>query len=147
MGRELARKNPVDADIIIPVPDSGVAAAIGYAEESGAAFELGIIRNHCIGRTFIEPTDTIHRHLGVKLKRNANRSMINGKKVVLVDDSIVRGTTSQKIVAMVREAGVKEVYMRIASPPTSDSCFYGIDTPSKEKLLASRMDVSEIAEL
>ncbi len=144
MGRELARERPVNADIVIPVPDSGVAAAIGYAEESGAAFELGIIRNHYIGRTFIEPTDNI-RNLGVKLKHNANRSVIAGKSVVLIDDSIVRGTTSKKIVEMVREAGAKEVHMRIASPPTSDSCFYGIDTPSKDKLLASKMNVEEIA--
>lgn len=144
MGKELAKERPVDADIVVPVPDSGVAAAIGYSEESGANFELGIIRNHYVGRTFIEPTDTI-RHLGVKLKHNANRSVIEGKKVVLIDDSIVRGTTSKKIVEMVREAGAKEVHMRIASPPTSDSCFYGIDTPSKEKLLASQKDVDEIA--
>ena len=145
MGHELAKENPVDADIVVPVPDSGVAAAIGYAEESGAKFEMGIIRNHYVGRTFIEPTDTI-RHLGVKLKHNANKAVIKGKKVVLIDDSIVRGTTSKKIVSMIREAGAKEVHMRIASPPTDNSCFYGIDTPSREKLLASKMDVSEICE-
>lgn len=144
MGRELARENPVNADIVVPVPDSGVAAALGYAEESGADFELGIIRNHYIGRTFIEPTDNI-RNLGVKLKHNANRSIIEGKRVVLIDDSIVRGTTSKKIVEMIREAGAKEVHMRIASPPTSNSCFYGIDTPSKNKLLAAKMNVEEIA--
>ncbi len=144
MGAELARENPVKADIVVPVPDSGVAAALGYAEESGAKFEMGIIRNHYIGRTFIEPTDSI-RNLGVKLKHNANRAVIEGKIVVLVDDSIVRGTTSKKIVNMVREAGAKEVHMRIASPPTVDSCFYGIDTPAKKELLASHMSVEEIA--
>ncbi len=144
MGAELAREFPVDADIVVPVPDSGVAAAIGYAEESGAAFEMGIIRNHYVGRTFIEPTDNI-RHLGVKLKHNANRSVIAGKRVVLIDDSIVRGTTSKKIVNMVREAGAKEIHMRIASPATINPCFYGIDTPSKAKLLASHMSTEEIA--
>ncbi len=144
MGAELARENPVKADIVVPVPDSGVPAAIGYAEESGAKFEMGIIRNHYIGRTFIEPTDTI-RNLGVKLKHNANRAVIEGKIVVLIDDSIVRGTTSKKIVQMVRDAGAKEVHMRIASPPTTDSCFYGVDTPSKKDLLASHMSTEEIA--
>jgi amidophosphoribosyltransferase len=144
MGAELAREKPIKADIVVPVPDSGVAAAIGYAEESGAKFEMGIIRNHYIGRTFIEPTDTI-RNLGVKLKHNANRAVIEGKIVVLVDDSIVRGTTSKKIVNMVREAGAKEVHMRIASPPTTNSCFYGVDTPAENELLASRMNVEEIA--
>lgn len=144
MGAELAKEKPVKADIVVPVPDSGVAAALGYAEESGAKFEMGIIRNHYIGRTFIEPTDNI-RHLGVKLKHNANRSVIEGKSVVLVDDSIVRGTTSKKIVQMVRDAGAKEVHMRIASPPTTDSCFYGIDTPAKKDLLASHMNIYEIA--
>ncbi len=144
MGAELAKEKPIKADIVVPVPDSGVAAAIGYAEESGAKFEMGIIRNHYVGRTFIEPTDTI-RNLGVKLKHNANRAVIEGKIVVLVDDSIVRGTTSKKIVQMVRDAGAKEVHMRIASPPTTDSCFYGVDTPSKKDLLASHMNVEEIA--
>jgi amidophosphoribosyltransferase len=144
MGAELAKENPIDADIVVPVPDSGVASAIGYAEASGARFEMGIIRNHYIGRTFIEPTDSI-RNLGVKLKHNANRAVLEGKRVVLIDDSIVRGTTSKKIVAMVREAGAKEVHMRIASPPTKDSCFYGIDTPAKKDLLASHMNVAEIA--
>ncbi len=144
MGAELAKENPIKADIVVPVPDSGVAAAIGYAEESGAKFEMGIIRNHYVGRTFIEPTDTI-RNLGVKLKHNANRAVIEGKIVVLVDDSIVRGTTSKKIVQMVRDAGAKEVHMRIASPPTKDSCFYGIDTPAKKDLLASHMSTQEIA--
>lgn len=144
MGAELAKEKPVKADIVVPVPDSGVAAAIGYAEESGAKFEMGIIRNHYVGRTFIEPTDTI-RNLGVKLKHNANRAVIEGKSVVLVDDSIVRGTTSKKIVQMVRDAGAKEVHMRIASPPTTSSCFYGVDTPATKELLASHMDVEAIA--
>ncbi len=124
---------------MIPVPDSGTPAAIGYAEGSALPFDLGIIRNHYVGRTFIEPTDQI-RHMGVKLKHNANRAVIAGKRVVLVDDSIVRGTTSLKIVQMVREAGATEVHMRIASPPTSDSCFYGVNTPEKSKLIASRMN-------
>lgn len=143
MGHELAKLAPIDADIVVPVPDSGVAAAIGYSEASGAKFELGIIRNHYVGRTFIEPTEQI-RHLGVKLKHNANRAVIEGKKVVLIDDSIVRGTTSKKIVDMVRDAGAKEVHMRIASPPTMDSCFFGVDTPSRDKLLASKMTTEEI---
>ncbi len=140
IGAELARESPIDADIVIPVPDSGVPAAIGYAQESGLPFELGIIRNHYIGRTFIEPTDQI-RHLGVKLKHNANRANIAGRRVVLVDDSIVRGTTSTKIVEMVRNAGAREVHMRISSPPTTNSCFYGIATPEREQLLAARYDV------
>jgi amidophosphoribosyltransferase len=143
IGRELAREAAVEADLIVPVPDSGVPAALGYATESGIPFELGIIRNHYVGRTFIEPTDQI-RHLGVKLKHNANRAMIQGKRVVLVDDSIVRGTTSKKIVEMVRSAGAKEVHMRISSPPTSHPCFYGIDTPEQSKLLAHRMSVEEM---
>ena len=143
IGAELAREAPVDADIVVPVPDSGVPAAIGYAEASGLPFELGIIRNHYVGRTFIEPADHI-RHLGVKLKHNANRWYIAGKRVVLVDDSIVRGTTSLKIVDMVRQAGAREVHMRIASPPTRFSCFYGVDTPERDKLLAARMSVEEM---
>ena len=144
IGAELAREAPASADTVIPVPDSGVPAALGFATESGLPFELGIIRNHYVGRTFIEPTDQI-RHLGVKLKHNANRRLIEGKRVVLVDDSIVRGTTSLKIVEMVRHAGAREVHMRISSPPTSHSCFYGIATPEREKLLASHMDVEEMA--
>ena len=128
----------------MPVPDSGVPAAIGYAQESGIAFELGIIRNHYVGRTFIEPTDHI-RNLGVKLKHNANRVTLAGKRVVLVDDSIVRGTTSTKIVDMVRAAGAAEVHMRIASPPTTHSCFYGVDTPERSKLLAASHSVEEMA--
>ncbi|QKV18437.1 amidophosphoribosyltransferase [Oricola thermophila] len=145
IGIELAREMPVEADIVVPVPDSGVPAAIGYAQEAELPFELGIIRNHYVGRTFIQPTDSI-RHMGVKLKHNANRRSIEGKRVILVDDSIVRGTTSQKIVQMVREAGAKEVHMRIASPPTISSCYYGVDTPETNKLLASRMSVEEMAE-
>lgn len=144
IGRELARENPVDADLVIPVPDSGTPAAIGYAQESGIPFELGIIRNHYVGRTFIEPSDQI-RHLGVKLKHNANRWELAGKRVILVDDSIVRGTTSVKIVDMVKSAGAAEVHMRIASPPTTHSCFYGVDTPERSKLLAARMSVAEMA--
>jgi amidophosphoribosyltransferase len=144
IGAELARESHVAADIVIPVPDSGVPAALGYAQESGLPFELGIIRNHYVGRTFIEPTDQI-RHLGVKLKHNANRVKLEGKRVILVDDSIVRGTTSTKIVEMVRQAGAREVHMRISSPPTGHSCFYGIATPERDKLLASRMDVQEMA--
>ncbi|WP_265515568.1 amidophosphoribosyltransferase [Nitratireductor luteus] len=145
IGAELARENPMEADIVVPVPDSGTPAAIGFAQEANLPFELGIIRNHYVGRTFIQPTDAI-RHMGVKLKHNANRKSIEGKRVVLVDDSIVRGTTSQKIVQMVRDAGAKEVHMRIASPPTRASCFYGVDTPSTNKLLASRMSIEEMAE-
>jgi amidophosphoribosyltransferase len=145
IGAELARESHAEADIVVPVPDSGVPAAIGYAQEANLPFELGIIRNHYVGRTFIQPTDAI-RHMGVKLKHNANRKILEGKRVVLVDDSIVRGTTSQKIVQMVREAGAAEVHMRIASPPTRASCFYGVDTPEKGKLLASRMTIDEMAD-
>ncbi|HUG62219.1 MAG TPA: amidophosphoribosyltransferase [Methylomirabilota bacterium] len=144
IGAELARESAVDADIVIPVPDSGTPAAIGFSEASKIPFDFGIIRNHYVGRTFIEPSDSI-RHMGVKLKHNANRQVIQGKRIVLVDDSIVRGTTSVKIVQMMREAGAAEVHMRIASPPTRDSCFYGVDTPEKGKLLASRMSVAEMA--
>jgi amidophosphoribosyltransferase len=146
IGGELARESGVPADVIVPVPDSGVPAAMGYAAESGIPFELGIIRNHYVGRTFIEPTDHI-RNLGVKLKHSANRPVLEGKRVVLVDDSIVRGTTSRKIVEMVRQAGAKEVHMRISSPPTTHSCFYGIDTPERSKLLAAQHNVAEMAEL
>ncbi len=146
IGAELARESPVQADVVVPVPDSGVPAAMGFAEQSGTAFELGIIRNHYVGRTFIEPTDQI-RHLGVRLKHSANRAILTGKRVVLVDDSIVRGTTSQKIVEMVRAAGASEVHMRISSPPTTHSCFYGIDTPERGKLLAARNDVAAMAKL
>ncbi|QUT07409.1 amidophosphoribosyltransferase [Sphingobium phenoxybenzoativorans] len=140
IGAQLAIENPVDADYVIPVPDSGVPAAIGYAQQSGIPFELGIIRSHYVGRTFIQPSDKV-RHLGVKLKHNANRALIEGKRIVLIDDSIVRGTTSLKIVQMMREAGASEVHMRIASPPTKHSCFYGVDTPERTKLLAHKLDV------
>jgi amidophosphoribosyltransferase len=146
IGGQLARESPVAADVVVPVPDSGVPAAMGFAEQSGIAFELGIIRNHYVGRTFIEPTDQI-RHLGVRLKHSANRAILQGKRVVLVDDSIVRGTTSQKIVEMVRAAGASEVHMRVSSPPTTHSCFYGIDTPERSKLLAARNDVAAMAKL
>jgi len=146
IGAELAREAGVEADVVIPVPDSGVPAAIGYAAEAGIPFELGIIRNHYVGRTFIEPSDHI-RHLGVKLKHNANRASIEGRRVILVDDSIVRGTTSKKIVEMVRAAGAREVHMRISSPPTTHSCFYGIDTPQRSQLLAAKHDVKAMAEL
>jgi amidophosphoribosyltransferase len=143
IGEELAHEAPVRADMVIPVPDSGVPAALGYSNASGIPFELGIIRNHYVGRTFIEPSDRI-RHLGVRLKHNANRAKIAGQRVVLVDDSIVRGTTSKKIVEMVRDAGAAEVHFRIASPPTTHSCFYGVDTPNREELLAHSMDVEEM---
>ena len=141
IGAELSRESHVPADVVIPVPDSGVPAAIGYAEQSGIPFELGIIRNHYVGRTFIEPGQQI-RNLGVKLKHNANRAMLEGNRVVLVDDSIVRGTTSVKIVEMVRAAGASEVHMRIAAPPTMHSCFYGIDTPERQELMAAQMDLA-----
>ncbi|WP_298092586.1 amidophosphoribosyltransferase [uncultured Sphingomonas sp.] len=140
IGAQLAIEAPVEADLVIPVPDSGVPAAIGYAQQSGIPFELGIIRSHYVGRTFIQPGDKV-RHLGVKLKHNANRALIQGKRVVLIDDSIVRGTTSLKIVQMMREAGAAEVHMRIASPPTRHSCFYGVDTPERAKLLAAQLDL------
>ncbi|HVC53814.1 MAG TPA: amidophosphoribosyltransferase [Stellaceae bacterium] len=146
IGRELARENPIEADVVVPVPDSGVPAALGYSLESGIPFELGIIRNHYIGRTFIEPTDQI-RNLGVRLKHNANRADLEGKRVILVDDSIVRGTTSTKIVDMVRRAGALEVHMRISSPPTRHSCFYGIATPERDQLLAARFDIEGMAKL
>ncbi|MEE8371409.1 MAG: amidophosphoribosyltransferase [Sphingomonadales bacterium] len=143
IGAELAREVHTEADVVVPVPDSGVPAAIGFAQASGIPFELGIIRNHYVGRTFIEPADHI-RHLGVKLKHNANRGQLAGKRVVLVDDSIVRGTTSVKLVNMVRQAGASEVHMRVASPPTAFSCFYGVDTPQRDKLLAANMEVEEM---
>jgi len=144
IGAQLARESPAEADVVVPVPDSGVPAAMGFAEQAGIPFELGIIRNHYVGRTFIEPTDHI-RHLGVKMKHSANRPVLAGKRVVLVDDSIVRGTTSRKIVEMVRAAGATEVHLRISSPPTTHSCFYGIDTPERGKLLAARHDVEAMA--
>ena len=144
IGAELARESHVDADLVVPVPDSGVPAAIGYASKAKVPFELGIIRNHYVGRTFIEPSDQI-RHLGVRLKHNANAAGLKGKRVVLVDDSIVRGTTCVKIVEMVRNAGAKEVHMRVSSPPTAHPCFYGIDTPQKSELLAANYDVEAMA--
>ncbi|MEM7289292.1 MAG: amidophosphoribosyltransferase [Pseudomonadota bacterium] len=143
IGIELAKEQPTDADMVVPVPDSGVPAAIGYAQGAGLPFELGIIRNHYVGRTFIQPTDSI-RHMGVKLKHNANRKLLEGKNVVLVDDSIVRGTTSKKIVQMVREAGAASVHMRVASPPITSPDFYGVDTPDPRQLLASRMTIEEM---
>ena len=144
IGRQLAWECGAAADVVIPVPDSGVPAAFGYSEASGIPFELGIIRNHYVGRTFIEPTDQV-RHLGVRLKHNANRASIAGKRIVLVDDSVVRGTTSTKIVEMVRAAGATEVHMRIASPPTAHPCYYGVDTPERGQLLAAQMTVPEMA--
>lgn len=145
IGIELARESAVEADVIVPVPDSGVPAALGYAMQAGTPFELGIIRNHYVGRTFIEPSQQV-RNLGVKLKHNANEATLKGKRVVLVDDSIVRGTTSKKIVTMVREAGAKEVHMRIASPPTTHSCFYGVDTPERSQLMAATHSVEAMRE-
>jgi amidophosphoribosyltransferase len=142
-GRQLALESAVDADVVVPVPDSGVPAALGYAEASGVPFELGIIRNHYVGRTFIEPTQQI-RTLGVKLKHSANRAQIEGKRVVLIDDSLVRGTTSVKIVQMIREAGAREVHFRLASPPIRYSDYYGIDTPVREKLLAAKYSLDEM---
>lgn len=146
IGIELAKETQIDADVVVPVPDSGVPAAIGYAMQAKIPFELGIIRNHYVGRTFIEPTDRI-RHFGVKLKHNANLSVIRGKRVILIDDSIVRGTTSKKIVQMIRDAGAKEVHMLIASPPTISPCFYGIDTPDKKDLIAANHSTAEIAQI
>jgi amidophosphoribosyltransferase len=135
MGRLLARQHPVDADVVVPVPDSGVAAAIGYAAESGIPYRQALIRNHYVGRTFIEPSQEI-RDFGVKLKLNPVRHLLDGKRVILVDDSIVRGTTSRKIVRMVRSAGAREVHIRISCPPTISPCYYGVDTPSQEELIA-----------
>jgi amidophosphoribosyltransferase len=144
MGAELARENPVDADLVIAVPDSGVAAAIGYAETAKIPFEMGLVRNHYVGRTFIEPKQSI-RDFGVKIKLNANPAVLNGRSIVVVDDSIVRGTTSRKLVAMLRQAGATKVHLRISSPPTTDPCYYGIDTPDKQELIAARHSVAEIA--
>jgi len=145
LGRELAREAPADADIVVPVPDSGVTAAMGYAAESGIPFRFGLIRNHYVGRTFIEPSQSV-RDFGVKLKLNTVRSLLEGKRVVLIDDSIVRGTTSRKIVRMIRSAGAKEVHMRISCPPTISPCFYGVDTPSKNQLIAANKTLDEIRE-
>ncbi len=143
IGEELAREAPADADLVIPVPDSGTPPAMGYAEAAGLPLQMGLIRNHYIGRTFIEPKQSI-RNFGVKLKLNPNRELIEGKRVVLVDDSIVRGTTSRKLVEMVRKAGAKEVHMRISSPPTRHSCYYGIDTPDEDQLMANKMNIEEM---
>jgi amidophosphoribosyltransferase len=145
MGKELARVKPVEADIVIPVPDGGVPAAIGYAQESGIPYEMGIMRNHYVGRTFIEPTQEM-RNLKVKMKLSPMVEIIKGKRVIVVDDSIVRGTTSLRIIKMLKEAGASEVHMRISSPPTTDPCYYGVDTPDKEHLIASRMNEDEICE-
>ena len=145
LGRELAREAPTDADIVVPVPDSGVTAAMGYASESGIPFRFGLIRNHYVGRTFIEPRQSV-RDFGVKLKLNPVRSLLGGKRIVLIDDSIVRGTTSRKIVRMIRNAGAKEVHMRISCPPTISPCFYGVDTPSKRELIAANKSIEEIRE-
>jgi amidophosphoribosyltransferase len=144
-GSRLAREAPIQADVVIPVPDSGIPAALGFAEASGIPFDIGLIRNHYVGRTFIEPQNSI-RHFGVKIKLNANRRFLEGKRVVVVDDSIVRGTTSQKLVQMIRQAGAKEVHMRISSPPTTHPCLYGIDTPTSNELIASSHTVDEICE-
>ena len=143
MGRQLARESHVDADLIVPVPDSGVTAAIGYAAEAGIPFRLGLIRNHYVGRTFIEPEQRV-RDFGVKLKLNPVRNLLEGKRIILIDDSIIRGTTSRKIVRMVRGAGAKEVHLRISCPPTISPCFYGVDTPSKKDLIAANQSVEEI---
>ncbi len=143
MGQELAKIAPVEADIVIPVPDGGVPAAIGYSQESGIPYEMGIMRNHYIGRTFIEPTQEM-RDLKVKMKLSPMTDIIKGKRVIVVDDSIVRGTTSRRIIRMLKEAGASEVHMRVSSPPTTDPCFYGVDTPNKENLIASRMSNDEI---
>jgi amidophosphoribosyltransferase len=142
-GRALARESPAEADIVVPVPDSGNAAALGYAEESGLPFEMGLVRSHYVGRTFIEPRQSI-RHFGVKIKFNPVSELLRGKRVVLVEDSLVRGTTLRKVIPMLRQAGAREVHMRIAAPPTTNSCFYGIDTPTREELLASSHSVEEI---
>jgi amidophosphoribosyltransferase len=145
IGVELAKEEPCDADLVVPVPDSGVPAAIGYSQQSGIPFELGIIRSHYVGRTFIQPSDGA-RHAGVKRKHNANRKLVEGKRIVLIDDSIVRGTTSMQIVQMMRDAGAREVHFRVASPPTGHGCYYGVDTPERSKLLAGRMDVDAMRE-
>jgi amidophosphoribosyltransferase len=144
-GRQLAREAPVQADVVMPVPDSGIPAALGFAEEAGIPFDIGLIRNHYVGRTFIEPQQSI-RHFGVKIKLNAIKRFLEGKRVVVVDDSIVRGTTSKKLVHMIRQAGAKEVHMRISSPPTTHPCLYGIDTPSHEELIAADSSVAEICD-
>ncbi|MGA2109426.1 MAG: phosphoribosyltransferase family protein, partial [Syntrophorhabdales bacterium] len=142
-GRELARESLVDADVVIPIPDSGISAAIGYSQESGVPFEMGLIRNHYVGRTFIEPKESI-RHFGVKLKLNADHETVKGKRVVVIDDSIVRATTGRKIITMLRQQGAKEIHFRVTSPPTKFPCFYGIDTKSRAELIAATHDLREI---
>jgi amidophosphoribosyltransferase len=144
MGRRLAQESPVPADVVVPVPDSGVPAAIGYAKEVGVPFEMGLLRSHYVGRTFIEPQDSI-RHFGVRLKLSPVRAVVDGKRVVVVDDSLVRGTTSRKIVKMLRGAGAREVHLRIAAPPTTNPCFYGINTPTRSELVAASHTIDEIA--
>jgi amidophosphoribosyltransferase len=146
MGEILAEESAVDADVVVPVPDSGVPAAIGFARKSGVPFEFGIIRNHYIGRTFIQPSQSI-RSFGVKIKLNPQSEVLKGKRVVVVDDSLVRGTTSQKIIRLVRAAGAKEVHFRIASPPTTGPCYYGVDTPGRSQLIASQHSKEEIREI
>src|SRR5918994_4861169 len=143
MGKRLAIEHPADADIVVPVPDSGTVAAIGYSAQSGISFRFGLVRNHYVGRTFIEPKQSI-RSFGVRIKLNPVRHLIENKRIVLIDDSIVRGTTSKKIVRMVREAGAKEIHVRISCPPTISPCYYGIDTPNKSDLIAAQMSVEEI---
>jgi amidophosphoribosyltransferase len=143
LGRQLARESPADADVVVPVPDSGMGAALGYSQESGLPFEWGLIRNHYVGRTFIQPQQSI-RSVGVKIKLNPVRQVLKGRRVVLIDDSIVRGTTSRKLVRMVREAGAREVHVRISSPPTTGPCYYGIDTPLSSELIAASHTVEEI---
>ena len=143
MGKVLAQEFPIEADIVIPVPDSGIPAAIGYSAESGIPFEFGIIRNHYIGRTFIQPSQSI-RSFGVKIKLNPQSDVLKGKRVIVIDDSLVRGTTSQKIISLIRQAGAKEVHFRLASPPTTGACYYGVDTPRRQQLIASDKSIDEI---
>ncbi len=145
MGVELAKEQPIEADMVVPVPDGGVPSAIGYSQESGIPFEMGIMRNHYIGRTFIEPTQEM-RDLKVKMKLSPITELIKGKRIIVIDDSIVRGTTSRRIIRMLKEAGAAEVHMRISSPPTTDPCFYGVDTPDKDKLIAANMSTQEICD-
>jgi len=145
MGVELAKEQPVEADMVVPVPDGGVPAAIGYSQQSGIPYEMGIMRNHYIGRTFIEPTQEM-RDLKVKMKLSPITQLIKGKRIIVIDDSIVRGTTSRRIIRMLKEAGAAEVHMRISSPPTTDPCFYGVDTPNKDKLIAANMSTQEICD-
>jgi amidophosphoribosyltransferase len=145
MGKRLAIEQPVAADIVVPVPDSGVPAAIGYSSESGLPFRFGLVRNHYVGRTFVEPKQSI-RSFGVRIKLNPVRHLIENKRIVLIDDSIVRGTTSKKIVRMVREAGAKEIHVRISCPPTISPCYYGVDTPNKSELIAANMSIAEICQ-